>query len=88
VRQRLEGWRWIRGESGLLQLPKYDGRAFTAAAFDIDLEPGEFLLVAPGRQAGLYGIVGGEFLTTDQDGRVYDSYVFLRADVNHVAHRN
>jgi hypothetical protein len=87
VRQRLDGWRWVRSESGLAQLPQYSGQAFAAASFRVGLEPGEFLLVAPGPQADLYGIVGGAFLASDQDGQRYDSYVFLRADVNHVAYR-
>jgi hypothetical protein len=73
--------------TGLAQLQQYSGQAFAAASFRVALEPGEFLLVAPGRQADLYGIVGGAFLTGDQDGQRYESYVFLRADVNHVAYR-
>jgi hypothetical protein len=36
----------------------------------------------------LFGIVGGAFLSSEQEGRRYDSYVFLRADLNYVAHRN
>jgi len=88
VRQRLDGWRWVRSESGLLQAPQYAGRAFPAAGFTIDLEPGEFLLVAPSRQADLFGIIGGALLSSDRDGERLDSYVFLRADVNHVAYRH
>jgi hypothetical protein len=88
VRQRLDGFKWVRTEAGVAQLPNYDGRACAAAAFDVDLEPGEFLTVAPGPRADLYGIVGGALLLRDLDGQRYDSYVFLRADVNHVARGN
>ncbi|HQL53165.1 MAG TPA: hypothetical protein PLQ87_00510 [Phycisphaerae bacterium] len=88
VRQRLDGWRWVRSESGLLPAPEYNGRAFGAAAIAADLAPGEFLLVAPGEQAELYGLLGGVFLSGVEDGEHYDSYVFLRADMNHVAYRN
>jgi hypothetical protein len=87
VRQRLDGWRWVRGASGVTQEPQYSGRAFAAAAFAADLEPGEFLLVAPSREADVYGIVGGVFLSSAPDPDRYDTYVFLRADVNHVALR-
>ncbi len=87
VRQRLDGWRWVRGAAGLTQEPEYNGRAFPAAAFAADLEPGEFLLVAPSRDADVYGIVGGVFLSGEPDAGRYDTYVFLRADVNHVALR-
>lgn len=87
VRQRLRGWRWVRSEAGLTQEPNYAGRAFGAAAFLAELEPGEFLLVAPGERADVYGLVGRQFLVQQQEGREYDSYVFLRADVNHVAQR-
>ena len=88
VRQRLDGLRWVRSDAGVAQIPNANGRAFPAAGFVTDLEPGQFLLVAPGRQADLFGIVGGAFLVSEQDGRPYDSYVFLRADVNYGAHRN
>jgi hypothetical protein len=88
VRQRLDGWRWVRTAAGLTQTPSYEGRAFGAAAFGTGLEPGEFLLIAPSREAELFGIVGGAFLSQDVDGRPFDSYVFLRADVNHVARGN
>jgi len=86
VRQRLAGWRWIRGESGLMQLPNYNGRAYPAAGLALALEPGQFLLVAPAEEANLYGIVGGAFLLRQQEEQLYESYVFLRADVNHVVH--
>lgn len=85
VRQRLEGWRWVRSEAGLAQVPQYGGRAFGAAGFALDLAPGQFLMVAPGEQADTYGLVGGAFLTCEDPEQRTDSYVFLRADVNHVA---
>lgn len=87
VRQYRAGWRWVRSEAGLVQLPKYGGRAFAAASFGVLLEPGEFLLIAPSEQVDLYGILGGALLSREEEGRHYDSYVFLRADVNHVARR-
>jgi hypothetical protein len=88
VRQRLEGFRWVRSEAGLSQTPDYNGRAYNAAGFQVELTTGEFLLVCPSEQAALFGILGGAFLSAEEDGERYDSYVFLRADVNHVAHRN
>jgi len=88
VRQRQEGWRWVRHESGLVQMPEYGGRAFGAAAFAVDLEAGEFLLVAPSEQADLYGLIGGAFLCRRQDDQLFDSYIFLRSDVNRVAQRD
>jgi hypothetical protein len=88
VRQRLQGWRWVRNEAGLTQLPNYNGRAFPAAGFALHLQPGEFLLIAPGDRADVFGMLGGALLTHEIDGRRYDSYVFLRADSNHVALRD
>ncbi len=87
VRQRLEGLRWVRNEAGVAQVPNYSGRTFGAAGFAADLEPGRFLLIAPGTQSGVSGLVGNSFLVSEEDGQSYDSYVFLRADVNHVAQR-
>ncbi|MBU0640407.1 MAG: hypothetical protein KKB50_16200 [Planctomycetes bacterium] len=78
VRQRLSGWRWIRTEAGLWQVPKHGGRAFPAAGFAVTLDPGEFVLLAPSEKGDLFGIVGGAFLTEERDGQYYDSYVFLR----------
>jgi hypothetical protein len=88
VRQRLEGWRWVRSAAGLTQTPDYSGRTFTAAGFRVTMAPGDFVLVAPSPQAELFGIIGGAFLAREEDGAAYDSYVFLRADVSHVAYRN
>lgn len=87
VRQRQVGFQWIRNEIGLTKQPKYSGRALSAAGFFVDLEPGEFLLVAPGPRADVYGLVGRAFLGHEEDGRRFDSYVFLRVDVNNVAQR-
>jgi hypothetical protein len=83
VRQRLAGWKWVRNEVGLTQQPRFDGRAFPAASFVIDLAPGEFVVIAPSSAADHYGLLGGVFLTQAQDQRRFDSYVFLRADVSH-----
>ncbi|MBK9119270.1 MAG: hypothetical protein IPM18_06655 [Phycisphaerales bacterium] len=88
VRQRLEGFRWVRGEGGFSQVPQYNGRSFWEAAFSVNLGPGEFLLLAPAEMADVYGILGGALLTREEDGVRHDSYVFLRADVNHVSYRN
>lgn len=88
VRQRLDGWRWVRTPDGVTREPELRGRAFTAASFVTELEPGEFLVIAPGPLADLYGLLGGAFLMSELDGQRYDSLVFLRADQHHVADRN
>jgi hypothetical protein len=88
VRQHLEGWRWVRNEAGLTREPNVNGRAFGVVGFLADLRPGEFLLVAPGEQAEVYGLVGNAFLSREEQGCRYDSYVFLRADVSHVVQRH
>lgn len=88
VRQQLEGWRWVRSEAGLIQEPDYSGRAFGAAGFLTGLAPGDFLVVGPGTHADVRGLVGHAFLTREEDGRSFDSYIFMRADVNHVVQRD
>jgi len=85
VRQRLEGWRWVQRAGKLTREPRYSGRAFPAASFTAELEPQEFLLLAPGPRADLWGLIGGALLTSDVDGQRFDSYLFLRADLNHVS---
>lgn len=87
VRRRQEGTRFVRTESGVMLVPKYDGRAFPAASFAVRLEPGDFLVVAPSEQSDVYGIVGGAFLTESVDGQPFDSLVFVRTDLSDVIRR-
>jgi hypothetical protein len=84
VRQRLPGWRWVRTEAGLWQTPKQSGRIFRAAGFSVTLGSGEFMLLAPSADAEVFGLIGGAFLIGEEDGRRYDSYVFLRPELTHV----
>ncbi|MFO0838493.1 MAG: hypothetical protein U1D55_08175 [Phycisphaerae bacterium] len=81
VRQRLDGWRWVRSESGLWQTPKYSGQAFDLVAVNVALEHNEFLLIAPGERAAANGLIGGAFLRSEIDGVVQESYIFLKLDV-------
>lgn len=88
VRQRLDGWQWVRTEAGMWQTPKYDGRAFPAAGFSAGLEAGEFLLIAPGKRADVFGLIGGVFLCWRENDQNYDSYFFLRPEAAHGGQRN
>jgi hypothetical protein len=67
--------------------PQREGRTFPAAALVVLLDEAEFIVLAPGEKADLFGLVGGAFLTGQQDGQAYDSYVFFRTDMRHVAQR-
>jgi hypothetical protein len=67
--------------------PERQGRAYGAAGFGVPLGPDEFVLLAPGEKADVIGLVGGAFLTDKSEDQAYDSYVFLRVDVNHVDQR-
>lgn len=81
VRQRRSGWRWVRTEAGMMQAPEEGGQQFTAAAFTLPLDPGQFGVIAPTENADLFGLIGSVFLTTEIEGRRYDSYVFVSVDV-------
>ncbi len=85
VRQRLEGFRWVRSAGGLSQEPRFSGRTLPTAGFVVDLGPGEFLLVAPGEQAGLFGIPGGVLLVRTEDGQRRDSLIFVQAELRELA---
>ncbi len=87
VRQAQRGWKWLHTDAGLARLPDFGGRSFAAAAVTADLGDGDFLVIAPSEDAELYGLVGGAFLTRQEDGERFDSYVFIRAGVNHDARR-
>ncbi len=84
VHQKQDGWRWVRTEAGLWQVPRQALRAFDAAGFVLTLGPGEFVLLAPSDQARVYGLLGGAFLTRELQGRHYRSYVFLRPEARYV----
>jgi hypothetical protein len=81
VRQELGGWRWVRTEAGIIQAPEYNGRAYAAAAFSVDLGRGEFVLIAPSERADVYGLVGGAVLSGESGQQRADSYVFLRVEL-------
>lgn len=88
VRQTQSGWQWTPTPNGLAKQPSYSGRAVAAAGFDVSLAPGEFLVLAPGTEGDVPGMIGRTFFVQeDSEGRVCDSLVFLRADVSHVAQR-
>lgn len=81
LRQRLEGYRWVRTEAGLAQLPKHNSSTFTNAAFVLDVDAREFVLVAPSENASIAGLLGAAFMRKEVDGIPYDCYVFLRPQV-------
>lgn len=81
VRQQLNEMQWVKTEAGYMEVPKFDGQRFTAAALTVALDAGEFVLLAPSQEAGLFGIVGGALLTGEVQNRRYDSYVFLRPEI-------
>lgn len=87
VHQDLEGWRWVRTESGLWQVPNQARQAFDAAGFTASLGRDEFLLVAPDPAAGSFLLVGSAFLTMERERGRYNSYVFLRPEVSDVGER-
>ncbi len=75
-------------ESGWVRGPRLHGRAFAPAGFALLLQSDEFVVIAPGPKADLFGLVGGAFLTDRVDEKPYDSYVFVRAEVQHVRQRH
>jgi hypothetical protein len=84
VHQKRDGWEWVRTESGLWQVPKQSMQSFDAAGFFVTLDPDEFVLIAPSANSGIYGLLGGAFLTRESEGQYYNSYVFLRPEARHV----
>ncbi len=84
VRQEQTGWRWVRTEAGLSQVPRRALQTFDAAGFMVTLGPGEFALLAPNASARVYGLLGGAFLTRESQGRHCNSYVFLRPEARYV----
>ena len=82
--RRSGGPGWSRTSDGWIPGSTREGRAFAAAAFAVTLEPNEFVVIAPGQKADVFGLVGGAFLKTAIGDEPYDSYVFVRAEVSDV----
>jgi hypothetical protein len=60
-----------------------EGRAYASAAFTLPLTGSEFVLIGPGENSDVFGILGGAFLTDVINSERYDAYVFIRAEINH-----
>lgn len=88
VHQKLDGWRWIRTEQGLWEVPRQDVYVFEPIAVTLTLARDEFIVVAPSDSARLRGIVGRAMLTNEIEGVAYQSFVFLRPEVSDVGQRN
>jgi hypothetical protein len=85
--RRRAGPDWVRSEGVWTPGARREGRAFPAGSFAVSLAPSEFVLLAPGPKADVFGLVGGTFLKEQVEDQPYDSYVFVRADVTHVNQR-
>jgi hypothetical protein len=88
VQQKQEGWRWVRTEEGLWQVPRQETNPFDDVTFDVSLARDEFLLVAPSESARLRGLIGRAMFTTEFEGTSYFTYVFLRPEVPDVGQRD
>lgn len=76
-----EGWRWVRTQEGLWQVPRAENHPFEDVAFNVSLARDEFLLIAPSESASVRGILGRAMLTTDFEATSCFTYVFLRPEV-------
>lgn len=88
VHQELEGWRWVRTQAGMWQVPNQYRTAFPDAALDLVLGPDEFVLITPDEADGNALLLGNAFLTAVRENRRYNSYVFLRPEVTDVGQRS
>ncbi len=76
-----EGWRWVRTESGLWQVPDVEQTALVGAGFEVSLGPGQLLLLAATPDATMRGLVGSAFFRMRGPDGAYNSYVFIRPEV-------
>lgn len=80
VRQEGVGWRWVKTDTGVAQAPGDQERVYDAAAFAVSASPEEFILLAPGENARLFGMLGGVLLSGDVDGIPHSTFIFLRPE--------
>ncbi len=74
------GWRWVKTDAGVAQAPGRDEHAYPAGAFTISASPDEFILLAPGENARLFGMLGGVLLRSRIDEVDYSTFIFLRPE--------
>lgn len=84
VHRQERNWEWIRAEAGLRADPKQSMESFHIVGIAASLGPGEFLLLTPSENAGVYGLLGGAFLTRVSQGEHYSSFVFLRPEARQI----
>lgn len=76
-----QGWRWVRTESGLWQIPDREQTALLGAAFELRLAADEYVVIAPSSARPTDGLVGARFLHPHGPDGDYNSYVFIRPNV-------
>lgn len=82
------GPRWGRdARGGWRVLPDRTVGAIGLLAFTLDVEPGEFVALAPSESAAVPGLIGGAFLGSEIEGRRYYSYLFVRPEADRVGQR-
>jgi len=74
-------------EEGWTAVPREDGRVYSVAGFVLPISSEQFILLAPGPNADLPGMLGGAFLTERVGEELYDLYVFVRPEVRNVGQR-
>lgn len=88
VHQEVSGWRWVRTEAGLWQVPNQSRQAFNTAAFSVSLAADEFLLIAAADEDAAGILLGNAFFSGERESGRYNSYVFLRPEVSDVGQRD
>ncbi len=84
VHQKRSGFRYVRTDAGVWQVPRGGGRDFPAAGFTVSMDRGEYLLIAPTERADATGTIGAAFLTEAGDGQRFDTLLFLRPEFTDV----
>jgi hypothetical protein len=83
VNQEIKGWRWVRTEAGVAQVPKRAGQTYPDVAFSTPLDEGEFLVIAAGERSDVKGIIGRAFLTVQSTNNWQDSILFIEPVVHY-----
>jgi hypothetical protein len=88
VLQDQRGYRYIRTAGGLPRVLDATGRVFVESGLQLDMGPGEFLVIAPHETADVAGLLGTQLLTMRDEGLAYDYYVFVRPELSYAAARD
>lgn len=75
VRRFSEEKHWQTIDGRVQDVPRYEGRVFEDLSAELAVAPGQFLVIGPSESAANRSLIGGQFLTTDENNVTYETVI-------------